>query len=81
MAPGAYLINFTSPAGIITEASSRTLDGRVIGVCDSFVSLAQRVFDALEGTRLVATGTALRVITGDDRIRLDYVGLNRLGWL
>ena len=81
LAPGAHLINFTNPAGIITEVSSRILGDRVIGICDSPVGLARRVLDTLEGAGLVATGTASRVIAGDDRVRLDYVGLNHLGWL
>ena len=32
LAPKAHLINFTNPAGIITEVSSRILGDRVIGI-------------------------------------------------
>ena len=54
LAPGAHLINFTNPAGIITEVSSRILGDRVIGICDSPVGLARRVLDTLERAGLVA---------------------------
>ncbi|MDO5093285.1 MAG: 6-phospho-beta-glucosidase [Propionibacteriaceae bacterium] len=81
VAPQAYLINFTNPAGIITEVSSQVLGDRVIGICDSPVGLARRVLSTLESADLVPPGTASQVIAGDDRVRLDYVGLNHLGWL
>lgn len=81
VAPHAHLINFTNPAGIITEVSSRILGDRVIGICDSPVGLARRVLTTLEGAGLVPEGSAGEVIAGDDRVRLDYVGLNHLGWL
>ena len=81
LAPEAHLINFTNPAGIITEVSSRILGDRVIGICDSPVGLARRVLGALEDAGLVPSGSASQVIAGDDRVRLDYVGLNHLGWL
>ena len=42
LAPGAHLINFTNPAGIITEVSAQILGDRVIGICDSPVGLARR---------------------------------------
>lgn len=81
VAPQAYLINFTNPAGIITEVSSRILGDRVIGICDSPVGLARRVLSTLESADLVPPGTASKVIADDDQVRLDYVGLNHLGWL
>lgn len=80
-APRAHLINFTNPAGIITEVSSRILGDRVIGICDSPVGLARRVLTTLEDAGLVPAGSAAQIIAGDDRVRLDYVGLNHLGWL
>ena len=81
LAPGAHLINFTNPAGIITEVSAQILGDRVIGICDSPVGLARRALSTLEGAGLVPAGTASQVIAGDDRVRLDYLGLNHLGWL
>jgi 6-phospho-beta-glucosidase len=65
--PDAYVINFTNPAGMITEAMQRVLGPRVIGVCDTPSDLARRI------------GLALGV--DPTRIQPDYVGLNHLGWL
>jgi 6-phospho-beta-glucosidase len=67
LAPDAWLINFTNPAGLVTEAMSAHLDNRVIGICDSPVGLGRRVAKAL--------GVDAR------RARFDYAGLNHLGWL
>lgn len=67
LAPDAWVINFTNPAGLVTEAMSRVLGDRVVGICDSPVGLGRRVARAL----------------GADpaRVWMDYVGLNHLGWL
>ncbi|MFJ9428201.1 6-phospho-beta-glucosidase [Streptomyces sp. NPDC101490] len=67
LAPDAWVINFTNPAGLVTEAMSRVLGDRVVGICDSPVGLGRRV---------------ARVLGADpDRASIDYVGLNHLGWL
>jgi 6-phospho-beta-glucosidase len=67
LAPEAWVINFTNPAGMVTEAMSPCLGDRVIGICDSPVGLGRRVAGAL----------------GVDpaSVWLDYAGLNHLGWL
>jgi 6-phospho-beta-glucosidase len=67
LAPDAWVINFTNPAGMVTEAMSAHLGDRVIGICDSPVGLGRRV--------AVALGV------DPDTARLDYAGLNHLGWL
>jgi 6-phospho-beta-glucosidase len=67
MAPDAWLINFTNPAGMVTEAMSSVLGDRVVGICDSPVGLCRRVADALGVSAEAAS--------------FDYVGLNHLGWL
>ncbi|MCK8679638.1 6-phospho-beta-glucosidase [Streptomyces lichenis] len=67
LAPDAWVINFTNPAGLVTEAMSRVLGGRVIGICDSPVGLGRRVARALGAD--------------PDRAFYDYAGLNHLGWL
>ncbi|MET9362229.1 6-phospho-beta-glucosidase [Streptomyces sp. NPDC006632] len=67
LAPDAWVINFTNPAGLVTEAMAEHLGDRVIGICDSPVGLARRV--------------AVAVGADPDRVRLDYAGLNHLGWL
>ncbi|GGR99842.1 6-phospho-beta-glucosidase [Streptomyces aureoverticillatus] len=67
LAPDAWVINFTNPAGLVTEAMSRHLGDRVIGICDSPVGLGRRI------ARLLGAEP--------DRAWIDYVGLNHLGWL
>ncbi|MER5597286.1 6-phospho-beta-glucosidase [Streptomyces sp. NPDC002265] len=67
LAPDAWVINFTNPAGLVTEAMSRLLGDRVIGICDSPVGLGRRI---------------ARVLGADPREAwIDYVGLNHLGWV
>ncbi|MEU6086662.1 6-phospho-beta-glucosidase [Streptomyces sp. NPDC047085] len=67
LAPDAWVINFTNPAGLVTEAMSRYLGDRVIGICDSPVGLGRRI---------------ARVLGADPREAfIDYVGLNHLGWV
>ena len=41
--PGAWVINFTNPAGLITEAMQSVLGDRVVGICDSPIGLGRRV--------------------------------------
>ncbi|MCS6711776.1 6-phospho-beta-glucosidase [Brachybacterium sp. EF45031] len=81
LAPDAWLINFTNPAGIITEASREHLGDRVIGICDSPIGLARRALSVLERRGDLPAGTARDVGTGASPVRLDYAGLNHLGWL
>lgn len=72
LAPQAWLVNFTNPAGMITEASRAELGERVIGICDSPVGLVRRVCRAL--------GVPEAELRGG-RLAPDYVGINHLGWL
>ncbi|RSS59448.1 6-phospho-beta-glucosidase [Streptomyces sp. WAC01280] len=67
LAPDAWVINFTNPAGLVTEAMSRILGDRVVGICDSPVGLGRRV------ARILGANP--------DEAWIDYVGLNHLGWL
>ncbi|MBT2594398.1 6-phospho-beta-glucosidase [Arthrobacter sp. ISL-72] len=68
--PEAWLVNFTNPAGMVTEALVPVLGNRVIGICDSAGALVQRAARAagapLPEGRLDGVG---------------YYGLNHLGWL
>jgi 6-phospho-beta-glucosidase len=66
-APDALVVNFTNPAGIITEAMQAVLGARVVGVCDTPSSLVRRVAEVLG--------------VDPDAHRPDYIGLNHLGWL
>lgn len=68
--PEAWLINFTNPAGMVTEALVPVLGRRVIGICDSAGGLVQRAASA--------AGAPL----GEGRLDgVGYFGLNHLGWL
>ncbi len=66
-APRAWVINFTNPAGMITQAMQGVLGERVVGICDSPIGLARRAARALR--------------LDPRRTGADYVGLNHLGWL
>ncbi|MFF2811888.1 6-phospho-beta-glucosidase [Streptomyces sp. NPDC058000] len=73
LAPGAWVINFTNPAGMVTEAMAQVLGDRVIGICDSPVGLVRRAARA--------AGADPAVLEDPTRSGYDYVGLNHLGWL
>jgi 6-phospho-beta-glucosidase len=75
LAPGAWVISMTNPAGIVTEVMAATLGPRVIGVCDSPVGLIRRACAAAG----VDPGPSLGAVT--DRVDADYLGINHLGWL
>ena len=64
-APGAWLVDFTNPVGIVTQA---LLDQghRAIGLCNSAIGF-QRRFAALLGVP-------------PERVELEHVGLNHLTW-
>ncbi len=67
LAPDAPLINFTNPAGMITQALTAALGNKVIGICDSPIGLVRR---------------ACRVLgLSADSVEYDYAGINHLGWL
>ena len=66
-APDAWFVNFTNPAGLVTEALRTVLGDRVIGICDSPSALWRHAAAAL--------GRPM------SSMRPGYVGLNHLGWL
>lgn len=68
--PDAWLLNFTNPAGMITEALVPVLGRRVVGICDSASGLVHRAARA--------AGVVLPEGTLDG---VGYYGLNHLGWL
>ena len=67
LAPTAYFLNFTNPAGIITETLQGVLGDRALGICDTPSGLGRRVAGSLG--------------LDHTRMQLDYVGLNHLGWM
>jgi 6-phospho-beta-glucosidase len=67
LAPKAWLINFTNPAGLITQAILHHTDTRVVGICDTPSEMLYRITNALGA--------------GPEEVRCDYIGLNHLGWV
>lgn len=67
LSPKAWIINFTNPAGLITQAIKHNSNVKVVGICDTPSELFHRIDLAL--------GAA------PDEVRCDYVGLNHLGWI
>jgi 6-phospho-beta-glucosidase len=66
-APGAWLVNFTNPAGMVTEALQQVLGDRAVGICDTPSGLCRRIAAALHRS--------------PEELRFDYFGLNHLGWM
>jgi len=67
LAPHAWVINFTNPAGMITEAMQTVLGDRVLGICDTPSGMGRRLAGALG--------------VDPGQVEFDYVGLNHLGWM
>ena len=75
LAPRAWVISMTNPAGIVTEVMAATLGPRVIGVCDSPMGLVRRACAA------AGVDPGARLAQVPDGVDVDYLGLNHLGWL
>ena len=75
LAPGAWVISMTNPAGIVTEVMAATLGPRVVGVCDSPTGLVRRACAA------AGVDPGSRLARVPDGVEVDYLGLNHLGWL
>ena len=67
LAPRAWIVNFTNPAGMITQAIATHTGARVVGICDTPAELFFRI--------AVALGEP------PHDIECDYFGLNHLGWV
>ena len=61
------LINFTNPAGLITQAISQHSSVRAVGVCDTPSGAIDRLAQFLQA--------------GRDEVGFAYCGLNHLGWI
>jgi 6-phospho-beta-glucosidase len=66
-APGAVLINFTNPAGLITQAISLHAGVRAVGVCDTPSGALERLAEFLDSDAA--------------QVAFSYAGLNHLGWI
>lgn len=67
LAPDAFLINFTNPAGLVTEALQRYSPVKTIGLCNIPIGAEMRLSEQLKVDRR--------------RIQLDWIGLNHLNWM
>ena len=90
--PDAVLINFTNPAGLITQAISAQRKVRVVGVCDTPGGTVQRLAAFLAAD---SGSPEEGSVSGEDGVSADgggvsgegggvsgsYAGLNHLGWV
>jgi 6-phospho-beta-glucosidase len=67
LAPRAWFINFTNPAGLITQALNQHTSLRVVGICDTPAELFHRIAEVLGATPA--------------ETHCEYAGLNHLGWV
>lgn len=73
LAPGAWLVNFTNPSGLVTEAVTRyATDVPVIGVCNAPITFKMRLLRGLEER------DGLKI--APERAELQTLGLNHLSW-
>lgn len=73
LAPGALLVNFTNPAGLVTEALARYApEIEAVGVCNVPITTKMRLLRLLE--------EALGQELAPERVALDTLGLNHLSW-
>jgi len=73
LAPGALLVNFTNPAGLVTEALTRHApDVPAVGVCNVPITTKMRILEGLE--------RELDQPIAPERAELKTLGLNHLSW-
>ncbi len=73
LAPGALLVNFTNPAGLVTQALSQYApDVTAVGVCNNPLTTRMTIIAELER----ATGKNI----DPERTELRTLGLNHLSW-
>ena len=65
--PDAWLLNFTNPSGIVTEALLRHSRVRTVGLCNVPIEMHIDIARVLDRPR--------------PEVSLDWVGLNHLGWV
>ncbi len=73
LAPGAMLVNFTNPSGLVTEALQRYAPAvPSVGVCNAPIGMKMQIVKELEKS----TGKEIAL----ERADLDTLGLNHLSW-
>lgn len=66
-APGAWIVNFTNPSGMITETLLRHCGVQAVGLCNIPMEMK------MEAATLLGVPP--------ESVELDYAGLNHLGWI
>lgn len=66
LCPEAWLINFTNPSGMITEAVLNHTNIKAIGLCNVPIGMLHDVAD--------------KFCVPVDRVRVDFIGINHLLW-
>jgi 6-phospho-beta-glucosidase len=73
LAPGAMLVNFTNPSGLVTEALQRYVPNvPSVGVCNAPIGMKMHILEQLEKS----SGVQIPL----ERADLDTLGLNHLTW-
>ncbi|MFC9709740.1 6-phospho-beta-glucosidase [Paenibacillus sp. NPDC056933] len=67
LAPDAWLLNFTNPAGMVTEAILKYSNVKSIGLCNAPIGLIKQ--------------TSAKYGVEANRIYAEFVGLNHLHWI
>jgi 6-phospho-beta-glucosidase len=67
LSPTGWMINFTNPSGLVTEALNSHTKMRMIGLCNSPITYQTRFAQLFGVSR--------------ERIYMDYFGLNHLSWI
>lgn len=67
IAPNAWMLNFTNPAGLVTEAVLNHVRQRCVGLCNVPIEMQMDLAEILGAEA--------------EEVELDWVGLNHLGWV
>ena len=67
VAPNAWMLNFTNPAGLVTEAVLNHVRERCVGLCNVPIEMQMDLAELLDAA--------------PEEVDLDWVGLNHLGWV
>ncbi|HAS64300.1 MAG TPA: 6-phospho-beta-glucosidase [Vibrio sp.] len=67
LAPNAWMLNFTNPAGLVSEAVNKHTKVKSIGLCNVPVSMRMMVAEMMECKQ--------------EQLQLEFAGLNHLVWV
>lgn len=86
VAPNAFILNYTNPSGIVTEAVLTQTSARLLGLCSSIPQMQRMIADKLrpefgdvrvQSVGLNHLGFVHRILAGDEDV--THAGLNWLG--